>query len=289
MPVRSIHFDGIGTHWWIEMVGDSADIDPQFEQQLRAIVGEFSADFSRFDDYSFVGRLNRLKELEEPPQEMLDILAMAREMYELSDGVFNISVGGALHKMGYGTRALAGTIDRDMWQHIQVTPQKITLPRDMTIDFGGLGKGWLVDKIARFIEASGREEYVVNGGGDIMVASNTPLYLGFEHPHDSSRSIGRMQLTRGALAVSSTEKRVWKDGDVTRHHIIDPTTGAPSETTVINTFVRADSALIADITATILTIRPELLDRFVEKFDVKTILLTADDVASLEIKSLAIY
>jgi thiamine biosynthesis lipoprotein len=50
----------------------------------------------------------------------------------------------------------------------------------------------------------------------------------------------------GAIATSSVVKRAWKQGDVSRHHLIDPRTGEPANTQWLSVTVLAPHAVAAE-------------------------------------------
>ncbi|MBK6599363.1 MAG: FAD:protein FMN transferase [Proteobacteria bacterium] len=72
--------------------------------------------------------------------------------------------------------------------------------------------------------------------------------------------------------------RTWEHDGATHHHIIDPATSESSTSDVISTYVLARTALIADVMATILLIRPELDHELSKKFHLQTILLRKDQI-----------
>lgn len=268
-----IEFDALGTHWWITLIDSLADA--ALTSALTVKVAQFEHDYSRFDSSSLVGQLNTNKQLENPPEELRSMLAFAKIMYTATDGAFNISVGGSLTGIGYGKGTKQSRVDQAIWDNVAITKDMITIPPNCELDFGGFGKGWLIDELGALLKLHGREQFIINGGGDILVNSIRPIELALEHPRNAKRKIGTTRIQKGALASSSSIKRAWKQNGKKQHHIIDPRSGKPSKSQVISTFVRANSALVADVMATILMIAPELNDRFRDKYQLKTILINS--------------
>lgn len=267
---NTLEFDALGTHWWIELLGGAWT--PNTQKKIVRIIQEFHSDYTRFDDSSYIGRLNAQKYLTAPPKELRRMLECARDFHAQSNGVFNISVGGELARRGYGHTG-QGIITAEFWNEVKLTPGEIRIPGEISIDLGGLGKGWLIDKISDTLGELGYAEYIVNGGGDLRVCSAKPIEIALEHPYDPSLSVGTTKITCGALGVSSAAKRRWRHGGVSQHHLIDPRTGAPSESDIACTFVRASTATVADICATILCIAPELESHLSAIHTLKTIIL----------------
>lgn len=276
MPKPKIEFESLGTHWWIEVLDDRDDTE--VEAAILARVRAFHDDYSRFIPTSFIGRLNKQKVLKSPPQELLDMLVFARDVSLATDGVFNISVGSTLGQLGYGNASKDSKVHADLWSHVVFDETQVSIPNDVEIDLGGFGKGWIIDEIGKILRTYGREYFVINGGGDILVSSPTPIELALEHPLDDTQMIGTTRISQGALAASSTKKRVWEQGDASYHHIIDPRTQLPSESDVVATYIRAESALIADTFATVILIDPSQDQSLSKKYSLKTILITEDQL-----------
>lgn len=276
MPKPKIEFESLGTYWWIEILDelDDSDIEAVILQRVQA----FHNDYSRFIPESYIGRLNKQKVLKNPQQELLDMLTFARDMFRETDGMFNISVGSTLGQLGYGTADATSRVHSDIWSYVTFNSSHVTIPADVEIDLGGFGKGWIIDEIGKILRAHGHEHFVINGGGDILVSSIEPIELALEHPLDDTQMIGTTRITQGALAVSSTKKRVWKQGDVTYHHIIDPRTAQPSSSQVAATYVRAKTALVADTLATVLLIDPSQEKKLTDTYRLKTILINEDQL-----------
>ncbi|MBC7746875.1 FAD:protein FMN transferase [Pedobacter sp.] len=267
----SIEFDALGTHWWIELPEETdGDI---VKSKIIERVMTFQNDYSRFIPNSYIGKLNSTKRLTAPPQELLNMLIFARDMFEVSEGIFNISVGGTLAQLGYGKSQPTAKLHTSLWGQVVMTEQEVSIPNDVEIDLGGFGKGWLIDTLGVLLKNEGYEEYVINGGGDILVSSFEPLEFALEHPVDSSLKVGTTRIQHGALAVSSSVKRVWNQGAKTHHHLIDPRQGISSASPIVATYVRAETALMADTMATILLITPELRGKLTARYDLRTVLL----------------
>src|SRR5205085_660515 len=94
------------------------------------------------------------------------------------------------------------------------------------------------------------ESGCVNLGGDLRVWGAAPTDdpawpIALED--ESSQIVG---LAEGAIATSTTAKRHWRTDDgASRHHIIDPRTGAPAQTNIRSATVIAGEAMVAEIDA----------------------------------------
>jgi len=265
-------FDAIGTHWALEILSEQ-EFTQALIDELHATADRFDQRYSRFRDDSLVAQLARTGTLLDPPEELILMMDFAKDMYGVSQGAFNIGVGATLHRLGYGKREHGHSVRKNIWDEITYSSAKITVPKGEMLDFGGFGKGWLIELFMTIMQGAGVTEFIVNGGGDLYCQSREPIEFKLEDPYDASVQFGQTRITHGALAVSNTVKRAWEDGDDTKHHIIDPETDDSSQSGVVASYVKADSALIADTMATILILRPELEDELKVRFDLKSILV----------------
>ena len=129
---------------------------------------------------------------------------------------------------------------------LDAASRTIFLPEGAGIDFGGIGKGWAVDRLGAMLGSPG----LVNGGGDIYAAgspADAPAWLvGVEDPFASGRDLDVLAVSDRGVATSSRLKRRWLGDGRWLHHLIDPRTGAPSRSDVAQATVIAPSALLAD-------------------------------------------
>jgi thiamine biosynthesis lipoprotein len=271
--------EGLGTRWSIELLGGETDFPATLSKLIKQTITLFDDTYSRFKPDSLIGQLNRKGSLLNPPRELVEMFNFAHTMHEVTRGMFDISVGGTLQRLGYGKASGAAAAYPDFWKETTYTKEAIRIPARSAVDFGGFGKGWLLDRLAVLFEQYGHPYYLINGGGDIVVSAPQPLELGLEHPYDPSKIIGTTSIMKGALAVSSVVKRRWtKDGE-TYHHIIDPTTTKPADNGVISTYVKAPTGLIADTLSTVILLRPELDAPLRARFEVQTIILREEQLS----------
>jgi len=112
------------------------------------------------------------------------------------------------------------------------------------LDPGGIGKGLAADLVSAELMAAGAEGVLVNLGGDLRVRGRGPddgdWPLSVADPFDPERELLRLAVGDGAVATSSRLLRRWHDRHGRpAHHLLDPFTGAPTETDVVAVTVLA--------------------------------------------------
>jgi thiamine biosynthesis lipoprotein len=233
-------------------------------ESVEQRIAEFDRAYSRFRDDSLVARVAREAGTYEFPPDAGPLFELYRELYDATDGAVSPLVGGALETLGYDrayslqpsgpARAVPPWDEAFGWDG-----SRLTVLRPVVVDVGAAGKGYLVDLVAALLREHGVEEYVVDASGDMVQSGPEVLRVALEHPMDSSKAIGIVELQDRALCSSATNRRRWGND---LHHVIDVATGLPTRT-VIATWAVAATALLADGLATALFFAgEEQLSRF---------------------------
>jgi thiamine biosynthesis lipoprotein len=130
--------------------------------------------------------------------------------------------------------------------------RSVTLPRRSRLDLGGIAKGWIVDRVADLLAPHG--DFLVDAGGDIAARGEGPdgkpgWLVGVADPVRPDHDLCLARLTDQAVATSTTMRRRWRRGGETLHHLIDPRTGRPAASDVLQATVFAGTAMEADVFA----------------------------------------
>lgn len=191
-----------------------ANADPRYAaeaaQAAFALVDRLEGELSRFRPNSDITRVNHLKAGEgvRVGEAALECLVIARHMYDLTDGAFDIAIGTGMPAL---------EIDADAFE-VRAAADGIR------VDLGGIGKGYAVDLVGELLEEWGLERAFVHGGFSSAVALEPPAAdrdgwpLTLSDPRDRSRTFCRLSMRQTALSASGVRK-----GD----HIRDPRTGEP--------------------------------------------------------------
>ena len=246
-------FRGMGTT--VECLLESeAEAAPAFEavetefERLEAILSRFRLD-------SELSQLNRVGRLEACP-DLLAVTRLALQARERSGGRFDPTIHDAVVAAGYDRsfellvrEGPAGSEEAPPCRGgvtIDEPADTIELDEGVRLDFGGIGKGYAVDRACALLRISG--PCLVNAGGDLAVwgRPRTGCWpIGVETP-DGTISLA---LEDGALATSGRDGRRWRRGGMERHHLIDPATGKPSDSDLLRVSVAARSAVEAEVLA----------------------------------------
>ncbi len=229
------------------------------------------ARLTRFDPASELSQLNAAPQPVVYASRLLRKLARAVvEAGERSGGLVDATLVDELERAGYATSragrpglqasdALEGGWPArparpradDAWRRIVVDDdaRTITRPPWLRIDSGGLGKGLAADLVADRLR--GHAVFAVDCSGDVRIGgrAGVPRRVLVEHPADGD-PIHELTIVEGAVATSGVTRRSWRDGSgAVKHHLLDPFTGQPAWTGVVQATALAPTAVEAEILA----------------------------------------
>lgn len=240
--------------------------------------------FTRFSEDSELSHLNRSAgEWCTVSPDMFTLIETALIYHKLTDGLFDPSILRDLQAAGYNKSmdeirasgadpmpALASNRIKPPFDSLELDGvcSAIRLPKDMQLDLGGIAKGWIGEQAARLLSGYS-SACAVNAGGDIFFIGHPEgqdrWEVSLEDPRAPSQFITMLLVDEGAVATSSVAKRVWQQGNVKRHHLIDPRTGRPSEIHWLSVTVFAPHAAAAETFAKAILIGgPQAAERLVK-------------------------
>lgn len=206
------------------------------------------------------------------------LLDYADKLFELSDGLFDITAGVLRRAWQFdGSNNVPEQADIDFllplvgWKKIQWENPDITLPAGMEIDLGGIGKEYAVDRTAKLVQLffdkqdhnQQQVSVLLNFGGDIAVLTpkNHPgrsWTIGIDTGIDGDAVVGSknnthtlIALTAGAVATSGDSRRFLIKDDIRYGHILDPRTGWPVKNAPASVTVAAETCTDAGMLSTL--------------------------------------
>ena len=123
------------------------------------------------------------------------------------------------------------------------------------MDLGATAKAFAADRAASRLADDFGCGVLVSLGGDIAVGGPAPkggwpILVTDDHAAGLDAAGQTISIVSGGVATSSVSVRRWLQGDVARHHLIDPSTGLPVEGPLRTVSVAAASCVDANIAST---------------------------------------
>lgn len=223
------------------------------------------ARFTRFDPASELSRLNADPRPVVPVSPPLARFAHAAVgVAAVTGGLVDPTLLGAIERAGYRTqppsalplpealalappRRPARPDPRARWRAVRVDVAAATIarPPGVGLDSGGL-KGFFADLVA--VDLAGHESFAVECAGDVRVGG-APRPVRVLSPFDGA-VLHELHPAGGGVATSGIGRRSWRDpAGGPAHHLLDPSTGRPCFTGVVQATALAPSALHAEALA----------------------------------------
>ena len=231
---------------------------------VQGWIHEMHDRLTRFAPESELSRLNAAagRWVEVSP-ELEALLAQSLTAYAASGGLVHVGVLPALLAAGYTRDFAAGqtpstgevVIPPPLPDLLDVERGRARVRPGNAIDLGGIAKGWLAD---RAVERIGPNA-LANFAGDLRARGDGPdgegWPIGFGGTTVLLRDLG--------AATSGTRGRQWGDR---LHHLIDPRTGLPADTDLVEVSVLGQTGADAEMLAkTALLLGREAGARFLDE------------------------
>jgi len=260
-------FDAIGTHWQIDIYQEITDDKKSvIFDIIKKRVEEFESIYSRFRKDSLFYQISQKEGEYKFPDDAKELFAIYHKLYDITGGLVTPLIGNVLSSIGYDREysfekkhvSKPKNIDNVFtYEHpILITKEKTIL------DFGAIGKGYIIDIVGEILEENNINSYCVDAGGDMRHRSEIDLSLniGLENPIDVSQVLGVYKLKNKSICGSSGARRSWGE----YNHIVNPDTlSSPKE--ILAVWATADRTVIADaMTSCLFFVSPQILNKHFE-------------------------
>ena len=265
-PLRKLTFPALGTVCEVQYCAPSGAAQATaFERAAVTWVNEFEAKYSRFRPTSLVSRINAAagRDWVEVDEEMSQLLELCEALYGMTGGVLDPTILPLISLWNWkvkpatipGTEEIAAARRLVGWTKVRREPGKLLLPEPgMALDFGGFGKEYAVDIVARIARDHEIANVLVDFGHDLRALGAPPgrplWHIGLENPKQPGTASGSIGVTGRGVASSGDYIRSFKLNGRRYGHIVDPRTGWPVANGCIQATVIADSCLHAGVLST---------------------------------------
>ena len=269
MKWQKFSYESMGTHWEVFLpFGEALGIT---EKEILSLSNDFDHLYSRFKPSSLVTKISEKAGTYEVPEDFINMLKLYFDLYQASEKKLNPLIGFTISDLGYDneyTLQEKETVRKvpDLIETVKINGNTITTAKPVLFDFGALGKGYFVDKIAALLKSKDFTNFLVNGSGDIYYFGEEKEKFGLEDPEDSKKVIAILEIGKNlpnenlrGFCASGTNRRKWPRLSNTSadkktedwNHVIDPITLEPADF-IVATWVQAESTALADALASCL-------------------------------------
>ncbi len=201
------------------------------------------------DAFAEVARLEDVLSTFRPGSEISRVNALAESRpVSVSRDTFDC-VAAAIAAARRTGGAFDPTLKMDGHRDVVLDEERLTISfrrEGLSLDLGGIGKGFALDRAARALERNGVNRAVLDFGGQILALDPPPerpqgFVVAVRDPEDDAGVLGWYEITRSSVSTSAAYER--------GPHVVDPRTGLPASAALSATVV-ARSAADADALST---------------------------------------
>jgi thiamine biosynthesis lipoprotein len=270
MTEASASFACFGGTCSVFVIGDGALGTPQQAvTHAQAQLERWHHEFTRFEPDSELSRMNESPRHAVPVSfAMARFAALVRRAAELTNGLVDATLLGEIESAGYTTdlaepadlrtalshappRAPAAPNPESRWRLLRVdTGENVVFrPPGVRLDSGGLAKGLFCDLLAE--ELGTHEAYAIDCAGDVRIGGRGRLGRAIQVASPfGDEVLHSFSDTHAAAATSGIGRRSWIDAQGRPcHHLLDPSTGRPAFTGIVQVTALAGRAGLAEVCA----------------------------------------
>lgn len=240
-------------------------------------------------------RENAGKEYTKVSDETIEVTKKSIEYSELSEGLFDVSLGPIIELWGIGTPEERVPSQEEIEKALLLVDYKkvkideeqkqIMLEKEgMFIDFGAIAKGYIADKTADKIKELGIDNAIVNLGGNVLLlgtkSDNSDFSVGIQNPEEARGGyLGIIKASNLSVVTSGDYERYFEKDGKRYHHIINPFTGFPSDNNLKSVSIISSTSFESDaLSTTILLLGLEKgLSKVNNLDDVEAVFVTKDN------------
>ncbi len=180
----------------------------------------------------------------EVSDETAQLVRASLEISKSCDGAFDISVYPVMKLWGFDTKEYKVPTDSELkatlgyvnFENISVSDDNyITIKDGMSIDLGGIAKGYIADRVYSVMKEQNIDKGLINLGGMVVLYNSDKnadsWEIGVEYP-DTGDVFAKFCTKTSFTVTSGAYQRYFEENSKRYHHIIDPDTGNPSDSDI---------------------------------------------------------
>ncbi len=282
-----------GTSVSVQIYGQAAEVSQKALCDALNVVQEYhyqASNYSTYPDFTNIKTINNAPDQTHIiDSKLMDLLEASLEWHDKTGGRFNVALSPVVDIWrGYRKRCQQGgecetPKSSELEQAARLTnvdnikldavAGTISMAPGMSLDLGGIAKGWMVEKVYDSLKNNGVQQFIINAGGNIRHYGLHPdgreFVTGIENPvcrkNEYSTPECQMPENHYHELISGKNLTVVSSGNYLNyytvdgqeyHHIIDPSTLAPNPDGIAVTVVMEDQQIIADVLSTSLFLMP---------------------------------
>ena len=186
------------------------------------------------------------------------VLEAAQQFARESKGTFSVTIAPILAGWRYLPRQRYRADATATWRDIFLRKNcRVFFRRQLTVDLGGIAKGFAVDRAVEILKRNRVMAGIVNAGGDLRVFGSASQLVHLRHPKQPNRAAGAVRLRERAIATSGIYFSRTKNRRRCVSPILDARTGRAACELISVTVGAADCMTADALTKVVFSLRGE--------------------------------
>ena len=224
------------------------------------LIRQIEYSLSSYDSEALVYRLNHTHQVPYDAY-LAEAIEKSKQYYQDTHGYFDITIGSISKDLYHFGEENSTIPSEEALKHvkldiedIEINATTIRTEENITVDLGGMGKGYAVDKVAEFLAEQNISKGIVALSGDIRCLDVCTFGLQSPFSEQTFASL-KSKIPQLSISTSGIYRRYVKD--TSHHHLIDPKTAKQGKSFVsVSLFIHANNTKI-DAYATAISVMPK--------------------------------
>ncbi len=267
---RRVSGSAMGTSYSVKWLEEGELEYSELQSKIKAEIERIDGLMSTYKPKSELSRFNNLGNNDwfSVSNETQQVIALAKEVAELTDGAFDPTVLPLVELWGFGSQGMVSTqpkseqikeaLIRTGFNGIETRekpPALRKINRELVLDLSAVAKGYGSDRAAELLSQSGIENFMVEIGGEVRASglnrSGDPWRIAVEQAVEDSDKLDIIVPIKDRSIATSGTYRNYFDSDGRRFsHLINPRDGLPVKHNTVSVTVLDQSCARADALAT---------------------------------------
>jgi FAD:protein FMN transferase len=186
-------------------------IEQMYDEALR-----LQKIFNIYDKESELSLLNEKRKLK-VSRELIEVIRLALKFSQFTKGEYDISLGKNILQRKKGEKVKKSQCS---YKNIKINGNEVILnSKDVLIDLGSIAKGFITDKLGKFLKEKGIEDFIINSKGDLIFSGQYDYPVKVQHPRDKEKILFTLSVKNAAVATSGDYNQFY--GSFKNSHIIN--------------------------------------------------------------------
>lgn len=235
--------------------------------EAKKLIYQYDNQFSVNKKESDIAKINAANgEYVAVKEDTYELIQKSIEISDMTDGAFDISIYPVVKAWGFtgDNRHVPGEetkervkklvdykkIDCKAGNSDSSNRYQVKIEKDMSIDLGGIAKGYISQKIVQKLKEMHVESAIISLGGNVETLGKKPdgsnYCVGITNPFSDDALIGTIEAENQSVITSGNYERFFEQDGVRYHHIMDKETAAPAEHGLSSVTVIGEDGTLCD-------------------------------------------